>query len=88
MRSDLGSSLRRLFPPRRSGDRGARGSGGQRGVQEVSPEFTTEELEDFLRADHLPVQADPDFKERLREELWDMVQAQSTPDRRDGSNRE
>jgi hypothetical protein len=57
-------------------------------VEEVSPEFTTEELEDFLKADHLPVQADPDFKERLREELWDMVQGQSTPGRRDGSNRE
>ena len=57
-------------------------------MQEVSPEFTTEELEDFLRADHLPVQADPDFKERLREELWDMVQSQSAPGRRDGSSRE
>ncbi len=54
----------------------------------MSPEFTTEELEDFLRADHLPVQADPDFKERLREELWDMVQGLSRRDRRDGSSRE
>jgi hypothetical protein len=57
-------------------------------VQEVSPEFTTEELEGFLRADQLPDQADPEFKERLREELWDMVQGQSTPDRQDGSRRE
>lgn len=31
------------------------------------------ELLDFMTADLGPVQADPVFRERLREELWDMV---------------
>ncbi len=34
-----------------------------------------EELLDFLSADLDPVPADPGFRERLREELWDLVQA-------------
>ena len=29
------------------------------------------ELEEFLEADHLPDYADPAFKERLREKLWE-----------------
>ena len=85
MRSDLGATLRRLFPPRRPGRRSASGSREQRGVRELSAEFTTEELEDFLRADQLPEQADPDFKERLREELWETVQNLYGPNRRDRS---
>lgn len=36
-------------------------------------EVTEEELLDFLAADLDPVPADPVFREKLREELWEMV---------------
>jgi hypothetical protein len=42
--------------------------------QEVAAEFTTEELMEFLEGDLHPAQADPAFKERLRGELWELVQ--------------
>lgn len=38
-----------------------------------SVEVTLKELEDFLEADRLQVRARPEFKERLREKLWDLV---------------
>ena len=34
-----------------------------------------DELREFLEADLLGVQADPEFKERLREKLWALVRA-------------
>jgi len=37
--------------------------------------FTVEELREFLEGDLLNVRADPEFKERLRRTLWDMVRA-------------
>jgi hypothetical protein len=37
---------------------------------EKSSEFSPEELEEFLAADGQPEQADPAFKEALRERLW------------------
>jgi hypothetical protein len=43
-------------------------------IQEIAAEFTTEELLEFLEADHAPVQADPEFRERLREELWELLE--------------
>ena len=36
--------------------------------------LTMDELREFLEADVLDVQADPEFKERLRRVLWDIVQ--------------
>jgi hypothetical protein len=36
-------------------------------------EATDEELLDFLAADIDPVPADPAFREKLRDELWEMV---------------
>jgi hypothetical protein len=44
-------------------------------IEEMAREFTTEELQEFLEADLLDVQADPEFKERLRRKLWELVQA-------------
>ena len=35
-----------------------------------------DELGEFLEADLLDVKADPEFKERLREKLWSLVQSQ------------
>ncbi|MEN8181810.1 MAG: hypothetical protein ABFS46_04675 [Myxococcota bacterium] len=85
MRTDLGHTLRRLFPPRRKPGRRQHGSDGP---LEVASEFTTEELEEFVQADTLPVQADPAFKERLREELWEVVQNVYSPPARDRSGGE
>jgi len=36
-------------------------------------DFDSSELRDFLAADLLDVQADPVFKERLRQKLWRLV---------------
>ena len=44
-------------------------------IEEIAAEFTTEELQEFLEADLHPVEADPDFKEELRQRLWRMVQS-------------
>ena len=41
--------------------------------EEVAMDFTAEELREFLEADLLGVEADPQFKEELRESLWSMV---------------
>ena len=43
-------------------------------IDEIAAEFTTEELTEFLEGDLSPVQADPAFKEKLRRELWELVQ--------------
>ncbi len=36
--------------------------------------YTIEELREFLEADSAEDLADPEFKERLRQKLWEMVQ--------------
>jgi hypothetical protein len=46
--------------------------------------ITMDELREFLEGDRLEVRADPEFKERLRRELWEMVSARRTRDVRDG----
>ena len=46
-------------------------------VDEACMDFTLEELRDFLEADLVDVRADPEFKERLKRQLWKMLQAQS-----------
>lgn len=47
---------------------------GQRRPPEVAAEFTTEELAEFLEGDVHPNDARPEFREKLRHELWEMVQ--------------
>ncbi len=51
-------------------------------VMDDSAEFTLDELREFLEADLHDVQADPEFKERLRQRLWAMVAARSARRRR------
>jgi hypothetical protein len=46
-------------------------------IEEIAAEFSTEELLEFLEADQRPVEADPAFRERLREELWELVRRQA-----------
>jgi len=43
-------------------------------AQEIAKEFSTEELREFLEGDREPTRADPAFQERLRRELWALVQ--------------
>ena len=43
-------------------------------------DLTMDELQEFLEAEVLDVQADPEFKERLRRMLWDIVQARRGDD--------
>jgi len=43
-------------------------------IDELASEFTTEELQEFLEADRHPIEADPLFKEQLREKLWKLLQ--------------
>jgi hypothetical protein len=40
-------------------------------------DFTLDELREFLEADLVDVRADPEFKERLRRRLWDLVRERS-----------
>lgn len=46
-------------------------------VDEAFMDFTMEELREFLEADLIDVRADPEFKERLKQQLWRLVQAQA-----------
>lgn len=46
-------------------------------------DFTPEELREFLEGDLHDVEADPEFKERLRRKLWEMVRLQHGPRSRD-----
>ena len=43
-------------------------------IEEIAAEFATEELQEFLEADRYPIEADPLFKEQLREKLWKLLQ--------------
>ncbi len=43
--------------------------------EEVAAEFSTEELLEFLEADQRPDTADPVFRERLREQLWETLES-------------
>lgn len=45
--------------------------------EDALTEFTIDELREFLEADLLDVSVDPEFKERLRERLWELVKARS-----------
>jgi hypothetical protein len=44
-------------------------------MNEDAMEFTVEELREFLEGDVADVRADPEFKERLRRTLWEMVRS-------------
>ena len=42
-------------------------------MEDGTNEATMEELRDFLEGDVFEVPADPKFKERLRQHLWEML---------------
>ena len=41
-------------------------------------EASMEELREFLEGDLVGVRVDPEFKERLRRKLWELVRARNT----------
>jgi hypothetical protein len=76
-RRGFGARIReRLERRRRRKPRAAQGPAHRerKVIEEIAEEFTTEELTEFLEGDLAPTEADPAFKERLRRELWQLVQ--------------
>jgi len=65
---------RKLLPRRKRGRRAelATDGGGRRGGA-VDPDFDPVEFAEFLEADEGPLPIDPGFRERLREQLWEIV---------------
>jgi hypothetical protein len=43
-------------------------------AREIGPEFSADELAEFLEGDILPDEARPQFRDQLREDLWELVQ--------------
>ncbi len=84
MKAGLGDRFRMRFMPR-WGDKAERAADRVRErieesglqerevIEEIASEFTTEELQEFLEADRYPIEADPVFKEDLREKLWKLL---------------
>jgi len=52
-------------------------------MEDALTDFSIDELREFLEADLVDVPVDPEFKERLRERLWALVQERAgrRPDR-------
>jgi hypothetical protein len=50
---------------------------GDSGLAESSREITMDELREFLEADLFGATADPEFKEELRQTLWDFLQSRT-----------
>lgn len=83
MKPETARGVRRLVPRRRR----------RRGRPEASPDATAPEARwsaeladfdpvefaEFLNADDSPVPVDPAFRERLRQQLWNLVRDRSTP---------
>lgn len=43
-------------------------------MEDILSDFSIDELREFLEADLVDVTVDPEFKERLRKQLWELVQ--------------
>ena len=50
-----------------------RGQREKHDMNDGTSEVTMEELREFMEGDALDVPANPEFKERLRKNLWEMV---------------
>lgn len=80
MKPETSRGTRKLLPRRKRGQRPERpeagGLPGERGRTPsggVDPAFDPVEFAEFLEADEGPLPIDPAFRERLREQLWQMV---------------
>ena len=45
--------------------------------EDALSDVTIEELREFLEADLFDVPVDPEFREQLRERLWDLVKSRA-----------
>jgi len=70
---------RKLLPRRKRGRADPALDGGERGRRShaVDPDFDPVEFAEFLEADEGPFPIDPAFRERLREQLWEIVRARA-----------
>jgi hypothetical protein len=48
-----------------------------REFDETSEDIAVDEIQEFIDADRFDVNADPAFKQELREKLWELVQSKS-----------
>ena len=55
-------------------------------MEDILTDFSIDELREFLEADLVNVKVDPEFKERLRKQLWDLVQDQARGPRGGGAH--
>lgn len=46
-------------------------------MDDVLTDFSVDELREFLEADLIDVPVDPEFKERLRRRLWELVESRA-----------
>jgi hypothetical protein len=71
---------RKSLPRRKSGRRLDPGDTSERSRPPsggVDPDFDPVEFAEFLEADESPLPIDPAFRERLREQLWDIVRGRA-----------
>ena len=52
-------------------------------MEDILSDFSIDELREFLEADLVDVKIDPEFKERLRKQLWELVQEHARGPRND-----
>ncbi len=70
--SEVGSRM----PPERDGS-SASADSYLAWLEDAAGDISPEELREFLAADFFPCEADPPFREALREKLWALVRSSS-----------
>lgn len=74
MKPETSRGTRKLLPRRKRGHRHEVGAPERgRPSSGVDPSFDPVEFAEFLEADEGPLPIDPAFRERLREQLWQIV---------------
>jgi hypothetical protein len=74
VKPDTARGVRRLLPRRK------RSRNRSDGATQPEPDFDPVEFAEFLEADDGPLPVDPDFKEALRERLWELVRPREPRD--------
>ena len=55
-------------------------------MEDILTDFSIDELREFLEGDLVDVKVDPEFKERLRKQLWELVQDHARGPQRGGAH--
>lgn len=90
MKPETTRGARKLLPRRKRGRAGAAPDGvGDRARRSATldPDFDPVEFAEFLEADEGPFPIDPAFRERLREQLWQIVRDRAAEARTRGHSR-